>query len=250
MPQLARMPQLAILLSIRARMNGKKREEGVGVMRYLEYKVTGLLPQWYTSMDERTQEEEWEHRDILMQRRLKTGQLLVLMPRYQGVTLAIGPRPPFHRVGVFDDTWDYMRMDIGMIAFCNWQPDEEREPMGWTRHITTGRYRLHGDPSLEYIKSPEGDPQEQATSALKISRGADYVIQGCAEQFPQESFLPGGTRCFLFHGRNTECPHTPTCQWLDTVFHYRDRCVVYSLDELVCMKRRALLDRLASDDLS
>jgi hypothetical protein len=32
-----------------------------------------------------------------------------------------------------------------------WDPDEQPEPIGWSRHPPTNRYRTGGDPSQEYI---------------------------------------------------------------------------------------------------
>lgn len=202
------------------------------------------LPQWCQGLDEPTNPE-----DVIMQRRLDDSRLLIASPHDKGVTLAIGMPSPFHRIGVFADSWDYRHDTMAYYAFQTWDPTCEPEPQGWTHHSATGRYRIEGDPHREYVKG-HGDVVEQVEYALSlILNETACIIEQREIPITSDSLFNEGTRCFRHTIQAEGCPHFPPCEWVYTVFHYQDRCVVLSLNEVLLFNRENVYHRLTSQAL-
>jgi hypothetical protein len=51
----------------------------------------------------------------------------------------------------YDDSWCYDTLDGAIAAMQAWDPEKQKEPDGWMRHISTARRRPGGDASREYI---------------------------------------------------------------------------------------------------
>lgn len=202
------------------------------------------IPQWCISFDEQTNQEE-----VIMQRRLVDGRLLMVMPRMTGVTLAIGMPFPFHRIGIFADSWDYTNDTFAYYAFNTWNPEEQEEPTGWTRHARTGRYRIDGDPGMEYIQW-EGNLAQQVHHAVTATINTHASIAYTEEHDISESLtFPPGTRLFISYVVREDCPHTPKCQWTYTTFQYQGRCVVMPMAEMLLFQQDRVLMRLTSHRL-
>lgn len=52
--------------------------------------------------------------------------------------------------GCYEDRWCFETLAKAYLAFDGWD-GLTGEPMGWHRHPMTGRHRVDGDPSREYI---------------------------------------------------------------------------------------------------
>ena len=55
--------------------------------------------------------------------------------------------------GCWDDVWCFDKNINIVEIMTNWNPYEQKEPMGWNRHPPTGRRRIDGDPSQEYVRA-------------------------------------------------------------------------------------------------
>jgi len=90
-------------------------------------------------------------------RRLGDGRLLAVEPLLFGrARLCIG-RPEEMAadgmMGGWDDHWEYPSCMAALNAIQAWTPSPEApEPVGWTRHPTSGRRRPDGNPEKEYIR--------------------------------------------------------------------------------------------------
>lgn len=51
----------------------------------------------------------------------------------------------------YDDGWCYDSFLFALLGAAAWDPDEETEPQGWVKHVSTGRRRPNGDASQEYV---------------------------------------------------------------------------------------------------
>jgi hypothetical protein len=92
-------------------------------------------------------------------------------------------------MGVFDETWDFPSLPAALAAFFTWNPEKDREPTGWHRHRNTQRYRIGGDPHLEYVKIHQGlrqdwtieeqiaDTYRAATKVVKLSGNGSACFQ-------------------------------------------------------------------------
>lgn len=80
-------------------------------------------------------------------RELEDGRMLVVYPLVMGtVRLCIGPP----NIGTYDDAWCYQTPAEGLIAMAQWDGEGD-PPVGWFRHIGSGRRRPGGDPDQEYV---------------------------------------------------------------------------------------------------
>lgn len=57
--------------------------------------------------------------------------------------------PVVHAATGHDDRWCYKTLDVAVAAAWAW--DGRGEPEGWHRHPTSGRRRVDGDATQEYI---------------------------------------------------------------------------------------------------
>lgn len=86
---------------------------------------------------------------FLFQRTLDDGRLVAVMPLLFGrARLGIGPAG----VQWFSDVWDFPTVGRAIAEATSWNPEADPEPVGWHRHVATGRYRPDGDATREYTK--------------------------------------------------------------------------------------------------
>jgi len=50
----------------------------------------------------------------------------------------------------YDDGWCYEHPNVGLFAMAVWDGEDD-PPLGWHRHINSGRRRENGNPKKEYI---------------------------------------------------------------------------------------------------
>jgi hypothetical protein len=58
-------------------------------------------------------------------------------------------------IGTLDspcDAYCYDTQEQAVASLTAWDASTEREPSGWKKHPTTGRYREGGDPSKEFVQ--------------------------------------------------------------------------------------------------
>lgn len=178
-------------------------------------------------------------------RLLPDGRKLSLMPYLFGAGhLGISEKPPFHNLGIFADSWDFLNFFHALIQFHVW--DGEGEPDGWSRHPGTGRYRIDGDGQLEYIKDDNGTIEARIERAIHATQGMDHVVLKTEEEQCSQGDLPDGTRLFLvesehFIGDN-KCFHVSQC------YIYYDRVVVLSLNDLMHGALATVVRRLTGEN--
>lgn len=174
---------------------------------------------------------ELDEQGFIKQRRLPDRRLMAIQPlSYGRASLGIGPKPPFEDVGIYDDVWDYLSVSAAISALDTWNPDDYAEPDGWNRHPYTGRYRLLGDPRLEYVKYDRGSLAKQIAYAVQVTQGADRVVSDIEDNPSSHgACFPRGVKGYIAVSTSTDCTHTQTCRWYDYVYHYLDRYVVVSL---------------------
>lgn len=170
----------------------------------------------------------------LMKGRLPSGRLLMVEPLlFSRARLGIGPLPPMADDGGFDDTWEFASPDLATLAFLGWDPAVEDQPLGWDWHPASGRYRINGDPTLEYVRIKTDKPlDEEIKRAVQTCSGRTLIsasIEEVQSAYAKEG--PKGTRSFAvswshdLHGKR--CIHT------DCALVYLDRCVILSLEDMV-----------------
>jgi hypothetical protein len=78
-------------------------------------------------------------------RPLGDGRYICVMPLLFTAAIIVG------RIGEisYDNRWCYHSIDAASLAMEAW--DGSGEPEGWHRHPSTGRRRVDGDVSREYI---------------------------------------------------------------------------------------------------
>lgn len=52
----------------------------------------------------------------------------------------------------YEQGYCYEAVGAAIASLATWNPVTEDEPLGWFRHINSGRRRTDGDPSKEYIQ--------------------------------------------------------------------------------------------------
>lgn len=76
---------------------------------------------------------------------LADGRELVACPTGFGMAkITMGPDGQY----TYDDFWDFDRPAYALDALYGWI-EGDTEPVGWTRHAATKRYRPGGDPEKE-----------------------------------------------------------------------------------------------------
>lgn len=155
-------------------------------------------------------------------RELPDGRHLTVQVLFGGMAqLGISGNPPFIRI--FEDSWDFLNRSTALAAFSLWD-EQTTEPQGWHRHSRTGRYRIDGDPALEYVKYPGSAKsiEEEIKYAVQITQGKDRVITEVIVHPVQIN----GWQSFIVVSESNECTHTPPCIWYDRAFRWLDRTVV------------------------
>ncbi len=194
------------------------------------------IAQRATSDARLTGEDLCDAEGFLLQQRLPDRRRVAIAPQtFRHAQLGIGMSPPFTEIGVFADSWDFLSIERAVYALLTWNPDTQTEPDGWHRYAASGRYRILGQPNLEYIKAPDGLPfHQQLEHALQVTCGRDRLLKDVAEEpLIQARWFPEGCQCFLLSSESTTCEHTPRCQWADGVFHYLDRFVVVPVQQMM-----------------
>ena len=79
-------------------------------------------------------------------RLLDDGRYVAILRQIYTWRLVIGRDPDF-----YDNAWCYDAQEAAIAAMDEWDPLVEPEPSGWIRHPFTGRRRVGGDPSTEYV---------------------------------------------------------------------------------------------------
>lgn len=186
-----------------------------------------------------------DEQGFIEKRRLPDNRLLAVDPlTYERARLGISAMPPFEDAPIFADTWEYPTIIGALVSLAAWNPEEEPEPSGWSRHHDTGRYRIDGDEDLEYVKW-DGPLEEQVAHAIQVTQGKDRVIRDItlkAHVLGPE--FPHGASCRIVRSIDPACPHTPHCEWYDQVYSYLDRCVVLSMVGMFSTSMAAVLRRL------
>lgn len=78
-----------------------------------------------------------------MERKLPNGDALTLTRMLFNWRVSIGPAGVWY----VDDAWCFPSIEAAVAAFNDW--DGEGEPIGWSKHPNTGRWRPDGDPARE-----------------------------------------------------------------------------------------------------
>ncbi len=88
-----------------------------------------------------------EREGSVYHRVLDDGRDLTVYPMIVGQgRLCIGPADS----GYYDDAWCYPTAQLAIEAAHVWDGEGDA-PMGWHRHINSGRRRPDGDPRKEYV---------------------------------------------------------------------------------------------------
>lgn len=188
---------------------------------------------------------ELDEQGFIRQRRLPDQRLLAVDPMGIGARLGIGPKPPLEDSPTFDNAWHFLSIESALDALSTWNPDEETEPTGWHRHPDTGRYRISGDPSLEYVKGDGREVTEQVAYAIRVIGGVDRVIVEINDHTSHlGASFPESTRLYSVRCERSTCQHQPKCWWLYKIFHYLDRSVVLRLEDMATISVKNVLRRL------
>jgi hypothetical protein len=138
--------------------------------------------------------------------------------------------------GGYDDVWDYDSPESALNAMQTWQADEV-EPDGWHRHFGTGRYRINGDKSLEWVKDDDRlSLEHNIIYAVRAKLG--YILQDVSVQ---ENSLHIGSE-FPAHSKCFTVASEGVVQWV--VYHYCDRSVVLGIDEMESTSVANVIERL------
>lgn len=82
----------------------------------------------------------------------RTGELrYIALFKYATPTWVIG-LGRYAMWGAYDDVWYFDSEYRAEMAYVNWDPGMQPEPIGWSRHPATRRRRPGGDPALEEIR--------------------------------------------------------------------------------------------------
>jgi len=170
---------------------------------------------------------------ILIRRRLDDRRLLAVVPQSaSNAQLGLGMAPPFEDLPAFADSWDYASPVKATWALLTFDPTSiTKEPHGWKRHETTGRYRIQGQRRLEYIKPPSGlAVEKQLEHVIQVMR-SDAHFHGieAMQELEPNTLLPGG-RAYLVRsiGQNGQ-------EFDDSVFVCLDRFAFVSEPEAIAI---------------
>jgi hypothetical protein len=91
---------------------------------------------------------EHSYPGTLAVRKLADGRLLCVYPMTFGkARLCIGPDDGYS----IDDAWCYENPQLAIAVCYDWDGKGDA-PLGWHRHIGSGRRRPDGDPEREYVR--------------------------------------------------------------------------------------------------
>jgi hypothetical protein len=159
---------------------------------------------------------------FIRQRRLPDKRRLIVEPFGFGrARLGISMLPPLHEVGVYAGTWEFPSIASALLALETWEPEQQKEPDGWDRHADTMRYRIGGDPTLEYVKC-DGDIEQSVQCAIYTIVGQDCGIVAVIDR-SNILRLPFPEGSWFFEVLTKQAEYSVYC--------YLDRCVVLSEEE-------------------
>ena len=173
--------------------------------------------------------------------RVDTKRRITVEPTTFGrARLGIGPKSPVIIEGVYDDVWDFLSWRSALQAMETWNPEKDSEPDGWNRHYFTQRYRINGDKNLEWVKDDNDLSIEQnIISAVRSAKGQYCLIDGIMENSLHiGSEMPAYTQCFTVASNGV-------VQWI--VYHYCDRSVVLTIDEMKTTSVANVVQRLKDE---
>jgi hypothetical protein len=188
----------------------------------------------------RSRAEQGKHNRLL-----PDGRKLGLMPLFFGrARIRISEKPPLHNCGILADAWEYLHFQQALMVFLLWEPTLLcPEPTGWHRHPGSGRYRINGDPDLEYVKGDGG------VEGIKY---AVIVTQKCAPIFKVERCKDCEARLGAIFPIGTQVWHVEAegdyTKFL--VYHYLDRSVVLNPVDILTVSIGTVIDRLTKCNLS
>lgn len=82
----------------------------------------------------------------LYQRELDDGRVIVVYQMFYNARICIGPA----NEPTYDDAWCYPDQATALKAAAEWDGEGD-PPVGWIKQVGTGRRRVDGDPSREYV---------------------------------------------------------------------------------------------------
>ena len=106
---------------------------------------------------ERLQKMKLDDYGCVASRTLPDGRIIGVVPLlFNAANLCIGRVEMLQEeYPSFNDCWFYTSLQEAMTACIQWQPDDEKEPCGWTRHPGSNRRRIDGNPDYEYATHDE-----------------------------------------------------------------------------------------------
>src|SRR2546429_8653451 len=172
---------------------------------------------------------------------LDKRRVTIMRQLFDQALLGVSAIYPMEDDGTFNDQWDYPSLEAAQLGLQNWNPEQTSEPSGWHRHFDTGRYRIDGNPELEYVRSDKEVP-DQVRHAVHVTQPEDRMIAEMSEDtnFLDEIF-PRGTRHFRVVVESTSVNDTREVCF---VYHYIDRCVVLNQHDIEVVSVGTLTQRL------
>jgi|SRR5882757_949242 len=192
-------------------------------------------------------EQGWEDSTLLDELLSQDDPILAECTRLADRRMLVVERQTFRRArlgigslngwdGGYDDVWDFDSPEAALEALQTWQSDTP-EPDGWIRHYGTGRYRINGDKSLEWVKDDDSIGLEQnIVKAIKFSKRQDFFMDSIQENSLHiGSEFPAHSKCFTVASKGV-------VRWL--VYHCCDRSVVLSVEEMETISIGSVIERL------
>lgn len=176
-----------------------------------------------------------EHQSIIECTRLLDRRFLsVERQTFRRARLCLGSPGEFD--GGYETTYDYDSPEAALIAFQNIL-GEDKEPDGWIRHRDTGRYRINGDSALEWVKDDDKLSLEQnIIEAVKFAKGQGFFVDSIQENSLHiDGRFPARSQCFTVASSGV-------VRWI--VYHYHDRSVVLSVEEMENISIGNVIERL------
>ncbi|SRR6266702_1678275 len=178
---------------------------------------------------------------ILAEKYLPDGRKLTIEPQTFGCArIGIGEYPPHQDSMTYADTWDFPSKAAALLAYANWNAEEE--PTDWHRHHATGRYRHGGNPDLEYIRW-EGTDEQHIKHAMKVLRSEERFIVSIHDEVREPFSLPDA-RIYLVTTESNTCQCRIPCTWYDYAYLYLDRCVILNIVDTMKISLATLKKRL------
>jgi hypothetical protein len=86
---------------------------------------------------------------VFGERDLKDGRIAhLVLNTFGGASIKVGPKGRQW----YDEFWDYEALNVAIHQLATWNPQAEREPEGWVRHVPSYRRRPDGDKAREHVR--------------------------------------------------------------------------------------------------